>query len=307
MDAPVRANSAVNILITVILVLGGLVALYYLYQFLFGIASVQTVTLVKGDVVANKAPMNIPEAPQIYEGGDYTVTMWLYINSYNINRNRRKHIFELAGANFSTLLVGLGAFKNTLMVRTHSREPDAAYSGTDAYGRPLLTTTDVYGANAAACSSSTGVTNATPNSQDAMRTDGSLTKPDIAALFKPLAMDDTLMDTSPACDLPEIDMQRWTHVTVVLSGRVIDVYVDGKLARSCVTKSYFKVDPTGVKVKMLEAPNGDGENGFDGHVSNVNAVNIALSPADIYKLYANGPFGNSTDVLTFATSFFKFG
>lgn len=290
MDAQVRANSAVNILIMTMVVLGGLVALYYLYNFLYGVAGVKSNVILEKDTLANKTPAGYPEPPPIYEGGDYTITMWLYVNSYNVNRNRRKHILELAGENFSSLLVGLGAFKPTLIVRTHSREPDNAYAGVDVYG------------NSAECSTPSNVT---PNSADANRPESSLTKADVQALFKPLAMDDALLDSSPVCDMPEIDMQRWVHVAIVISGRVIDVYVDGKLGRSCVTKSYYKVDPTGVKLKLLDRAGADGEAGFDGHIANVTAANTALSPSDIYRMYSNGPFGNSANVISWTTSWFK--
>lgn len=291
MDSAVRANSAVNILVMTIVVIGGLVALYYLYNYLYGVTGVQSNVILGSDTIANKTPAGYPDPPSIYEGGDYTITMWLYVNSYNVNRNRRKHILELAGENYSTLLVGLGAFKPTLIVRTHSREPDNAYTGVDSYGNPTMP-------DSTAC-------NATPNSADASRPDSSLTKADVQALFKPLAMDDAILDSSPVCDMPEIDMQRWVHVAIVLTGRVIDVYVDGKLGRSCVTKSYYKVDPTGVKLKLLERAGSDGEAGFDGHIANVTATNVVLSPSDIYRLYSNGPFGNSTDVISWTTNLFK--
>jgi len=78
-------------------------------------------------------------------------------------------------------------------------------------------------------------------------------------------------------------MQRWTFITVALSGRTIDVYLDGKLARSCVTKSYYKVDPTGVKAKLLEY------GGFDGRISKVVVYNNGISSNDIYRVYKKGP------------------
>ena len=76
-------------------------------------------------------------------------------------------------------------------------------------------------------------------------------------------------------DLNAIDFQRWVQVTVILSGRSIDVYMDGKLSRSCITNSYFKVDPTGIKATLLT--NG----GFDGYLSKVQLSNMALNPSDI--------------------------
>ena len=39
---------------------------------------------------------------------------------------------------------------------------------------------------------------------------------------------------SHMCDLTDIDLQRWINITVSVNGRIVDVYYDGKLARSCV-------------------------------------------------------------------------
>lgn len=291
---PISApNKAVSILITVLVVIGGLVGLYFLYTFLYGIQTIQMTTLVKKDIVANKTPGSLPAAPAMFEGGEYTVSFWLYVNSYNINRNRRKHVLEIGGSNFTTLLVALGAFKNTLLIRTHSQDADATYSGADSSG------------NSAACVSSSGTTYQTPSQDTAARSDGSLKASEVKALFKPLIMDDTLADTSPVCDMPEIEMQRWTLVSIVLSGRQIDVYIDGKLARSCITRSYYKVDPTGTSIKLLQKPQADSEPGFDGYMSNVQVANYALNPADVYKIYASGPFGDSNDVMKWTTTLFK--
>jgi hypothetical protein len=284
MDTQSRGSSALSYIFTFILILTGMIALFYLYKFLYGTMAIQTTMLVSGETLGTQPPTTIPPPPQLYEGGDYSVSMWVYINSYNINRNKRKHILEIGGTQFATLLIGLGAFKNTLLVRTHSRDTDM---GT------------VSGSSSSDASGNTSTPQQrTPLSDEATRMDGSLFADDLTNLFKPLAMDDSLIDASPMCDLPEIDMQRWALVSVVLSGRVIDVYLDGKLARSCVTKSYFKVDPTGVSAKLLK------EGGFDGHVSNVAAYNYALTPSEVYRIYQAGPSGSSNSVLSWFSALF---
>jgi hypothetical protein len=88
---------------------------------------------------------------------------------------------------------------------------------------------------------------------------------------------------------------------VALSGRTIDVYIDGKLARSCLTSSYYKVDPTGVKIKITE------RGGFDGYINGVTVYNTPLSPADIYHIYQAGPTGTSAGVGTLVASLFTGG
>jgi hypothetical protein len=87
----------------------------------------------------------------------------------------------------------------------------------------------------------------------------------------------------PSCDVPEYDLQRWMHVTVVLSGKITDVYMNGKLARSCIGGSYFKVDPASPRVSVLRYKR------FDGKLANMNTYSVALNPAQIYELYSKGP------------------
>ncbi len=86
----------------------------------------------------------------------------------------------------------------------------------------------------------------------------------------------------PGCDAPQYDLQRWTHVTVVLSGKITDVYMNGKLARSCIGKSYFKVD-TNSQVSVLNYKT------FNGKLSDLHTYTVALNPAQIYDMYAKGP------------------
>ena len=86
----------------------------------------------------------------------------------------------------------------------------------------------------------------------------------------------------PGCDAPQYDLQRWTHVTVVLSGKITDVYMNGKLARSCIGKSYFKVD-TNSQVSVLNYKT------FNGKLANLHTYTVALNPAQIYDMYAKGP------------------
>jgi hypothetical protein len=119
-------------------------------------------------------------------------------------------------------------------------------------------------------------------------------------MFGVMASDDSLLTAPPVCDIPEIDLQRWTMVTVVLSGKKVDVYIDGKLTRSCSTPSYFKVDPTiGLKVNVAD------RGGFDGYIGNTIVGSYSMNPEEIYKTYLSGPNGVSLDPLSWIASIFS--
>lgn len=264
------ASSGSFSFVTVIIVLLAAVAMYYVYTSILGTASTTSTKLLTGKQPADtiSAADTLPTIPAPFEGGEYSVNLWIYVSSFNKNRNSRKHIFELKGTYFSTLLIALGAFKNTLVVRTHTGDPSAIGAASGAIGSRTTTTP--------------------PNAAESGRSDATLSKADVNRMFTPLAMEDSILDTPPACDLSEVDLQRWVMVTVVLSGRTIDVYMDGKLTRSCVTNSYYKVDPTGVVPVISD------RGGFDGYVSGVAVSNYGYTPDEIYRLYLQGPEGSST-------------
>jgi len=270
-------------ILTIIFVILGLVGLYFLYKYLYGTTGTNVMTISSGQNRADISPVNpMPMIPTPYEGGEYSFNTWLYISSFNKNRNTRKHIFEIQGKYFSTLLVGLGAYNNTLIVRTQTSDP--AVQGFQNAGY----TPDI----------SSVPTNTTPPTAADTVNVGNLSTDTVNEMFQPLAMNDSLVTTPVMCDLPEIDLQRWTMVTVVLAGRTIDVYIDGKLARSCVTPSFFKVDPTGVKGVM------SARGGFDGYTGITSVANYAMNPDEIYRAYNAGPTGSSMDIGAWFKSIF---
>jgi hypothetical protein len=263
---------------TLILVVAGLVAIYFLYSALYSAPSSNVVTLVPNQHAASEAVKDLPKIPTPFEGGDYTFSTWVYINSFNRNMNTPKHIFELKGDFFSTLLVGLGGARNTVIVRAHTKDLDTAAAGSTAPPP----------------SEGGGSPMAGPSSDSA-----ELSHKIVEDMFKPMAGATAAADgAQPQCDLAEIDLQRWVHLAVVMSGRTMDVYLDGKLARSCVSKSYFKVDPMGVKPVVCD------RGGFDGYIANLGVANYAMNPGEIYRAYISGPQGASNDVFKWIGSLF---
>lgn len=226
------------------------VALYYLYDYLYtssGITSTSIITSpIPGNTVTNPALYTIPP---IYEGGEYSVTFWVYITAYKDQVGKPKHILEIRGVDSSTLVVGLDSFTNKLIARVNSASAS------------------VPGATAAS-----GTTN-TP-----------LTTANVQALFQNVQPTSGLLAQDlPMCDLPDIQLQRWVCIGIVLNGRTVDVYLDGKLARSCVLPAVYTVDPKGMKLKLLDF------NGFSGYLSDVAVYNYALSPDQTYRIYMSGP------------------
>jgi len=83
------------------------------------------------------------------------------------------------------------------------------------------------------------------------------------------------------CSLRNFPLQKWCNLVVSLNGRTLDMYLDGKLVRTCilpsVAKSYADSD-------ILVTPNG----GFSGWTSNVQYWTHQLNPQEVYNIYKSG-------------------
>ena len=240
----------------VIFVILSLVALYYLYQFLFGPTGLEGKNVLFSVKGANPDKPYVTFAdglPALYEGGEYTINGWIYINDYSVNRGMNKPVFMLGGTTFKTLAVYLGPYKNSLQVRVHTKQGGA------------------------------GVVSAASQTPSPGAESDSLTKDAITSLFGTMQQESSLLNITRPCDISSIDLQKWIQVTICLNNKTCDVYLDGKLARSCVLPSFYKVDKSNLALSICDYK------GFGGFVSNVSAYNYALNPEQVWRLYMAGP------------------
>lgn len=284
-------SSPVARVIPVLLIFAGLVGLYYLYQYLFGPKSVNSYSLISGKTSATIDPakpiiITSDKLPTIYEGGEFTISTWIYVSNWNYRRGFNKSIISIGGPNFDTIRVYLGGYKPSLSVR--------------------LQTKDTSGVNNAVPTAATANNTTTGSGAPMSSTNGdmsmveSLDKATQNAVFNILQSDSDLLNTNPICDLPQIDLQRWINLTIAVNGKTVDVYYDGKLARSCVLPSFFKVDAGGYSANLLAY------GGFGGQIATVNMYDGALNPEQVYKNYMAGP-EPITNIVDWFKSFFAPG
>lgn len=93
---------------------------------------------------------------------------------------------------------------------------------------------------------------------------------------------------SPMCDIQDIDLQRWINITISVNGRIVDVYYDGKLNRSCVLPDIPMAPESGIQVVATGK-----KGGFGGKISGVQFFAYPLTPDRIYAIYQAGPKGPS--------------
>jgi hypothetical protein len=275
MNANSGSPSMAGTIIKIVFIILSLYALYYLYKYLFASSG------LKGDLVVG----NITDAntggtgasgspykpilvtgdkfPVLLEGGEYSVNMWVYINDWSVRHGSNKHILTLGGvtgtadpSNFATLLVYLGGNKNTLSVRVDTK--DRSGNGGN-------------GGNGDSANSLSGSINAPVSLTEAEITTKMTSTP-------------SSLDGADVCDLDNIDLQKWVLLSIVLNNKTCDVYMDGKLARSCILPSFFRVNkPIGSNARFCDY------GGFGGFISNVSFYNYALNPEQVWRYYMSGP------------------
>jgi len=118
-------------------------------------------------------------------------------------------------------------------------------------------------------------------------------------------------DTASPCNVQNVEFGRWVNVTIVLNNNLCDVYMDGRLSRSCVLKGQFQVNgstSTPLYFFLLNPDIGTGgahvKTDWNGSLSGVNFYNYALSPDETYRIYMAGPSGSSGDLWSAIKSFF---
>ena len=251
-------NSPIVKMIPVLVIFVGLLGLYYLYQYLFGPKMNNIYPLITATQDAN-VPVDKPIKFQptalapLYEGGEFTISTWIYISNWSLLSGQNKSIITIGGTNaatsFDTIRIYLGVYTPKLYVKlsTHDSNPSASATGSLSNKLDFSTRTGLFTAS--------GSTNS--------------------------ALSDST--DSDICNIPELPMQRWVNISVAVNAKVVDVYVDGKLSRSCVLPSTFKVDSSGYEAILL------GYGGFGGKISTTTMYDIALNPEMVYKNYMAGP------------------
>lgn len=242
-------------LMNMVYVVAFLVVLYYLYKFLIADNELETICL------SSSAPANVPGASAIkaqqgvLTGGLYTLSFWMYISNWDYRSGQAKSVIQIVDktvTDYSLLTTILYPNEPKMMVRVHTM--------TQATGGDVDYTMN---------------TNATNLLNGAAG----------ATMFTPSI-------NMPICDLQDIDLQRWIHVAISVNGRIVDVYYDGKLNRSCVL-SDLPVAPTPGNQAIVWGNNG----GYGGSISNITFYQYALTPDRIYAIYQGGPQASSNGLL----------
>jgi len=279
----------VGLIIFIVIVVG----LYYLYDFLYGSTLAKSsVSILSGTPSMSKASVNVSTVAGtgqavsmtnltgILDGGQYSTSMWIYVSdTKGFNKAggaNLAHLLEISNNRFAAtatdkgntlLFLGLNPTNGSLVVRQSSSD-----------------STEVIDNN---MPSGTGTT---------------ATNYPLESLITQYSTDTKFSNSDDRCDIINgIEYQRWILVTVVGNGRTLDVYVDGKLARSCIYKGTFALGSTAGTGQAIVGYNNDGK--LKGFFSKGEFYNYALTPDQVWANYQAGPGGTFSFSDFFSTLF----
>ncbi len=254
------AQSNRSSILNIIYLIAILVVVYYIVMYYMGGGGeTKDTVLLKNKLatsVAKGTTYTVSNAGRA--GAEYTVSVWIYINDYKgtnasnkitgiLNLLDNKEGYATASGMQSLLFVGLHPTQPKMIIRAGSTKEFASADPLVKYTTSGSTST--WGGDSATLSE-TGA--------------GGLT----------------------ACDVMDVDMQRWINVAVAINGRILDVYMDGKLARSCILDNVQKTSTDGTQIIHLIPTSGH----FNGYVSGLQFSNYAVPPDAIYARYQAGPY-----------------
>ncbi len=276
--AQTNRSSIVNI----IYIVAAVVLVYYLVMFYFNssdqidkpVLSKKMTTLdAKGKAVQVVAK----DATKGRATNEYTISAWIYINNYSSSGK----VQGILGFFDDPTTAQTGDIQSSLFIGLHPTMPKMIIRA----GKFLVPgTTEAAGIR----TETTDYTRytVTAGAPGAAKTYTFLGD---SASLDTIATSSTI-DANTPCDVMDIDLQRWVNVTVSVNGRIMDVYLDGKLARSCIMQNVQHFSSGGAQVIML-CPS---SNTFNGHISGVMYSNYALTPDVIYGRYQAGPYFSSS-------------
>lgn len=88
------------------------------------------------------------------------------------------------------------------------------------------------------------------------------------------------------CSIKDVPLQRWTNLIMSLNNRALDLYLDGKLVKTCML-------PGVPKMNNLSALQISPDGGFSGFISAFKYFPYAINPSQAYDIYKQGYGGGS--------------
>jgi len=83
------------------------------------------------------------------------------------------------------------------------------------------------------------------------------------------------------CTIANVPIQKWVNLVLSVYGRTMDLYIDGKLVRTCLLPGVASINNN---ANIYVTPGG----GFDGWTSKLQYYPNSLNPQEVWNIYSKG-------------------
>lgn len=94
-------------------------------------------------------------------------------------------------------------------------------------------------------------------------------------------------ETPPTCSITNFPLQSWVNIGISVYGRAVDVYIDGKLVKTCSLNNVASLINKNDTIFIGGSP------GFSGFIASVIYTPYQISPQDAWDTYSRG-YTNAT-------------
>jgi hypothetical protein len=207
---------------------------------------------------------------------NFTYSMWFFVDDWNYLYGQEKIILDRG----NSPTVVLGKKPNTLAVKMRYFDKNKNAGISD----PVAANSEQNEATKAAClACQQGYTCACDACNNGVP-DASSAASDAEAAARAAAMELANSNVN-ICLIENIPIQKWVNIVVSLFGLTMDIYLDGKLVRTCVMPGVPQIN-NGADINVTN------KGGFSGWTANFKYWSDASNPQEVYNIYKAG-FGGS--------------
>lgn len=238
-------------------------------------------------------------------GNNFTYSMWIYIEDWNYRYGENKIILNRA----ECPMIMLGDKPNELKIKIKTLDTTSAASPSSA---PSLADTAKNLANKKACDTCNDgfacacnqcdmtLFNATQsaaltNPSIYSRSSSSATALSISGMAQAASEEAARLlneaTNNPPCIIDGIPIQKWVNIIVSLYQQTLDVYLEGKLVKTCVIPG-IAIMNNNAPIMITPKQSAILPGGFSGWTSSFRYMSYASNPQEAYNIYKDG-FGGS--------------
>lgn len=228
---------------------------------------------------------------------NFSYSIWYYIDDWNYRYGEPKVIFGKLDDNAEpSPAVTLMPMQNNIQISLGTYDSSDNFNiETDNISSNTSTTNGI-SVNTSFSTSNTGMSNSAYNSDSNTTIEGMSLNANTSTTAGSVSSNNSNLDESvgagfslgnnvSTCMINNVPLQKWVNLIISLYGRSLDVYLDGKLVKTCVLPGVAKINTDG---DIHITPNG----GFSGYTSGLQYWNDSKNPQEAWNIYKKG-FGGS--------------